>query len=88
MMKTKAVQPNEKHLKFRKALEAAIAIGGADLQAEEILAVTAHFVGQLIALQDQRRYTSDAVMTLVTENIQKGNQEAVDNLLNATGGHA
>lgn len=87
-MKTKSVAPNLKHLRYRKALENAIAQGGADLQAEELLAITVHFVGQLIAMQDRRRFTSDAVMTLVTGNIQQGNQEVLNKLLTETGGSA
>lgn len=87
-VKTKSIDPNEKHLKFRKALEGALREGGAELQADEILAITAHLVGQLIALQDQRKYDSEMVMALVTENIQQGNCEAIANLLNETGGNA
>lgn len=87
-IKTKSVKPNERHLKFRKALENAIRDGGSELQADEILAITAHFVGQLIALQDQRKYNSEIIMELITENIQKGNGEAVDKLIHETGGNA
>lgn len=85
--KTKSVEPNSKHVAFRKALEHAVAGAGAILQAEEILAITAHFVGQLMALQDQRRYTRQMVLDLVSENIQQGNTEVVDALLNETGGN-
>jgi hypothetical protein len=87
-VKTKSVGPNEKHLRLRKALEGALRDAGADLQADEILALTAHFLGQLIALQDQRKYNSEMIMTLVTENIQQGNDEAVAKLRNETGGSA
>jgi len=87
-VKTKSVGINEKHLRFRKGLEGALRDGGADLQADEILAVTAHFLGQLIALQDQRKYDSEMVMALVIENIQQGNSEAVAKLQNETGGNA
>lgn len=82
------MKPTEQQLKFRKALEGAIDSAGRDLQAEEILAVTSHFVGQLIALQDQRKYTSEQVMDLVTQNIQRGNDEAVASLRDTTGGSA
>lgn len=87
-IKTKSVRPNEKHLKFRKALENAIRDGGSELQADELLAITAHFVGQLIALQDQRKYTSEMIMELIIENIQKGNGEVIDKLTHETGGNA
>jgi hypothetical protein len=87
-MKTKIVTPDERHLKFRKALEQSIREGGLELTAEEILAILSHFVGQVIALQDQTKYTTDMVMKLVTENIQTGNREAVNSLLAHTGGNA
>lgn len=82
------MKPTAQQLKYRKALEGAIDSAGRDLQAAELLAVTSHFVGQLIALQDQSKYTNDQVLTLVIENIQQGNNEAVDKLLNETGGNA
>lgn len=87
-MKTKLVEPNPAHLKFRKALEGAIKQGGEELQAEEILAIVSHFVGQLVALQDQRKYTMTDVMELVSTNLERGNREVVDNLMNSMGGHA
>lgn len=87
-MNTKSVKAKPQHVAFRKALERAIAEHGAELQAEEILAVTAHFMGQLIALQDQRKYTGEMVMALVTQNIERGNTEAIEKLLNETGGNA
>jgi hypothetical protein len=51
-------------------------------------AVVAHLLGQLIALQDQTRFTPDQVMTLVAQNIETGNQEVLANLLTETGGRA
>ena len=80
--------PTEQQLAFRKALEAAIRDHGATLDATELLAITSHFVGQLVALQDQRRFTADAVMDLVFQNLQQGTQEVVAGLLDKTGGSA
>lgn len=88
MTKTKTVEPNLKHLRFRKALEGAIAQGGMDLPAEELLAITAHFLGQLVAMQDQRKYTSEMVMDLVLKNMEVGNSEVIQQLTNETGGNA
>jgi hypothetical protein len=39
----------------------------------EILAVFAIYVGKLIALQDQTKYTAENVMNLVASNIELGN---------------
>lgn len=77
----KKIVPSEQHKQFRKYLEGAIAMGAKDLPAEEILAITSHFVGQLIALQDQRKYSSAMVMEIVHENIVQGNSESVNSLL-------
>lgn len=59
-----------------------------NLPADELLAVMANLVGHVIAMQDQRRFTPDAVMALVTANIQSGNRQAVNDLLTKTAGHA
>lgn len=87
-MSTKPIKPNAQHLAFRKALEAAIAHHGQDLDAAELLAITANLVGQLIALQDQRCMTPSMAMHLVRTNIEAGNQQAVNSLLFQGGGHA
>lgn len=87
-MNTKTVAPNPQQLAFRGALEAAIAQHGATLDAVELLAVTSHLVGQLIALQDQRSYTPAMVLQLVQDNIEQGNAEAVNSLLTGVGGNA
>jgi hypothetical protein len=68
-------QPTPQQLAFRNAL----------LETFRKLAVASHFVGQLIALQDQRRFTSATVMELVTRNVEQGNQDAINSLMN-TGG--
>lgn len=88
MTKTKFVAPTAQHLAFRHALEAAIAQHGATLDAVDLLAVTSHLVGQLIALQDQRRYTPALVMQMVQSNIEQGNSEVVNGLLTGVGGNA
>lgn len=80
--------PSVHHLALRRALEGAIAQHGATLDAVDLLAVTSHLVGQLIALQDQRRYTPALVMQLVQENIEQGNSEVVNSLLLGEGGRA
>lgn len=87
-MKTKIAAPSAAHLALRKALEDAMRAHGAELEAQELLAVTAHLVGQLIALQDQRAMTPAMAMDLVGRNIEQGNREVVDGLLGSTGGHA
>lgn len=40
------------------------------------------------AMQDQRKYTPEAIMDIVAKNIEYGNQHAISELLNASGGAA
>ena len=44
-----------------------------ELKPEEMLAAASQFVGMLVALQDQTRYTSDMAMAIVASNIEVGN---------------
>jgi hypothetical protein len=77
-------KPTEQHLAFRKAMEEAIRVHGAELDAVDLLAVCAHFVGQLIALQDQRVITREIAINIVFKNIEQGNMEAINSLLNTS----
>jgi hypothetical protein len=45
-----------------------------DMPAQRILAIVSQFVGQLIALQDQRKITPEMAMQIVGENIEIGNR--------------
>ena len=55
------------------------------LSAQHLLAVASQFVGNLIALQDQRKMTPAMAMELVSRNIEIGNQVAVESLTNTEG---
>ncbi|TIV36362.1 MAG: hypothetical protein E5V91_22815 [Mesorhizobium sp.] len=77
-----------RHEALHEAFLAAIRKTASDMPAEEILAVTCVLVGQLIAMQDQRRFTPAAVMQLVSRNIEAGNQRVIADLLKAPGGRA
>lgn len=59
-----------------------------NLSAIEQLAIAANMLGKMIALQDQRKYTSDEIMTMVAANIEHGNQQLIDQLKNETAGRA
>lgn len=87
-MNTKLTSPSPAHLAYRHAIEQAMRDHGATLQAHELLSITAHLVGQLIALQDQRVMTPAMAIELVQSNMEQGNREVVESLLNSTGGHA
>lgn len=73
----KTIAPNEKHKRFKAALDQAIFQGGLDLTAQEILALLSQYVGMVIALQDQRITTPDMAMTIVQHNLEAGNQLAI-----------
>ncbi|TIL36206.1 hypothetical protein [Mesorhizobium sp.] len=88
MMVARIVATGKEHERLRAALIEAMRKTAADMPAEEILAVVSAFVGQLIAMQDQRRFTPAAVMQLVQNNIELGNRQAIDKLINEAGGHA
>lgn len=45
---------------------------------ERVLAVAAQFVGQVLAMQDQRKLTSAMAMQIVIENIQVGNRQVIE----------
>ena len=61
---------------------------GAEMPPEELLAVAAYTVGQLIALQDQRTTTPDMAMEIVARNIELGNSEAIKQSLGSPAGAA
>lgn len=55
---------------------------------EVLLAIAAHAVGQLIALQDKRTMTGEKAMQIVLENIHAGNQHMISSALLNPGGSA
>jgi hypothetical protein len=73
------------HVAFREELIGVMKKYGDDLSAIELLAITSVLLGQMIAVQDQTKYTSKQIMDLVAKNLELGNQEAVDNLMNSQG---
>lgn len=80
----KSAAPTPAQLAARKTLEAALR-EHEHLDPIEMCAVVAHFLGQLIALQDQTRFTADQVMALVSSNIEAGNAEVIAGLTASQG---
>jgi hypothetical protein len=81
MMKSKA--PTPEHTAFRDDLVAVLKKHDG-LKPDEMLAVASYFVGQLIALQDQRRMTADMAMAVVSSNIEAGNMHAMKEVASAS----
>lgn len=55
------------------------------LTAAELLAVAANMLGKLVALQDQRHVTPREALEIVARNIEHGNQQVLELLLETVG---
>lgn len=56
-----------------------------DVSAEEMLAIGANMLGKLLAYQDQRTMTRERGLDIIIQNIELGNQQAVEEVLNSKG---
>ena len=81
----KTTKANPHHKGFRDDLIALLRKHAANLSAQETLAIASHVVGQIIAMQDQRIMTTQMALRLVRQNIERGNEEAMTELLNPKG---
>jgi len=84
----KSHKPSAAHTKLRDEIIALVRRYGQLLDAAEILAIAAHIVGQLIALQDQRKMTREMALQLIMANIEQGNQEVIQKLADEQDGQA
>ncbi len=84
----KSMPTSPEHEAFRLAFLALIDRHLGALGGDRVLAIASFAVGQLVALQDQRKLTPQAAIELVIANMEAGNQSVVDSLLNVTGGRA
>lgn len=80
------VTATELHARFYQDLVALLQKYDAGMNLEEMLAIAANMVGKLIALQDQRTMTPARALEIVRRNIEEGNQQTMDSLLNAATG--
>lgn len=84
----KKVQPSPTHEAVRQDLISILGKYRDQISAQEMLDLASYFVGQLIALQDQRRMTSADAIELVKKNMVAGNQDEVAQSLGVTWGNA
>lgn len=77
-MKGRVVQTGAAHAALKNDLLGVMRKHGGDVSAIEMLAIAARIVGQMTAMQDQRRYSSEAVMETVARNIEAGNREFIE----------
>lgn len=82
-MKTTKTKPV--HEEFNRAIKAVLEQFKDKLSNMEMLAVSAHLVGVLIAVQDQRIITSAVALDSVSKNIEAGNKEAMEEIQNSAG---
>jgi len=68
------IEPCAIHTECRDAMVNAMRQFSEELTPQEMLAIAAQVVGQLIALQDQRVMTPEMAMDLVQGNIVIGNE--------------
>ena len=58
------------------------------LDAMQLLAIASQLVGNLIALQDQTKVTSDMALEVVFQNVEIGNATVIETFLGTTAGAA
>jgi hypothetical protein len=51
----------------------------------QVLAVAANMLGKLIAMQDQRTVTPEMAMKVVTENLERGNRQVWEQIMQSQG---
>lgn len=85
MIPMKSKPPSKAHVEFRDDMVALMRKHQA-LPADELLAVAAYFVGQLLALQDQRRMTPEMGLQIISSNIEAGNAQAIAQSLGTPAG--
>ena len=76
---------NEKHEAFFQEFSALLGKHLGELDASEMLAVASNCVGKILALQDQRKFTSNQAMQIIMNNISLGNEQMIESLLNTKG---
>lgn len=81
----RVVDPTKSHEAFHKEFVDLLRKHLANEQADVLLAIAAYAVGQLVAMQDQRRMTPIMAMEIVARNIEAGNQNAIQAVMNSKG---
>lgn len=86
-MKVRTLETTEQHVQFRNDIIEVMRKHG-NLPSVEMLCLTSQFVGQLVALQDQTRYSAKVIMEMVAMNVEEGNRAAIENIFGGHGGNA
>ena len=84
-MRVTVHQPTAAHRAFRDDTIMLLKKHAGNLDAKEMLALAAHLVGQIIAMQDQRTVSREIALEIVTRNIEVGNAEVLSELGKSAG---
>jgi len=84
-MNVRSVTPQPEHVAFRNDVLDLLKKHAGHLDAKDMLALSAHLVGQLVAMQDQRTMTREIALEIVARNIEAGNAEVLANLNRSKG---
>lgn len=87
-MNPKSRPPKPEETAFMEEIKDLLAKHGQTMTADQMLGVASVLVGQLVALQDQRKWNPVEVMQFVGMNIEIGNAMAIQNMLGDTKGTA
>lgn len=82
-MSVKPTTP-EQEVAYQDIAELLAKCGAKGISGLELLAVAANMVGKMMALQDQRVVTPALAIEIVKQNIELGNRQVVESLLNAS----
>ena len=82
----KNIKPTKMHKNIRNDLLAVVRKYMPEGATPElVLALASQVVGQLLAMQDQRKHTPAQMVELIQANIEAGNQQYVAQLMKADG---
>ncbi len=74
----KTHQPTVEMLEYRSGLLALLDRHSGSLDASVMMALAAYSVGQIMAMQDARKWTPSLAMEVVAKNIEAGNAQAIE----------
>lgn len=84
-MKMKLAEPKPEYEVAYQDLLALVNKHADKVKPIELLAIASNMVGKLIALQDQRVTTAEVVMEVVMRNIESGNTQIFEELMDVKG---
>jgi hypothetical protein len=81
-MSVNVVDTTELHVKLKDDLAGIVHkyVNAHSMPMIDALAITSQFLGMLVALQDQTKWTPEALMSTVSINLQIGNSAVIENI--------